>query len=377
MHIQTSKEALVPPLAVVGGAADMRGTIPIFGTTLLKTVGGRLSLLCFDGAVLARALADCKVQQDGELVVDARRFGDLIRSMPEKQAITMTVDRDQLLLTAGRSKFRLPMQASSVYPKKVPEDGNLTVTIGAKRLAGMFETVSGAMAVNDARVALNGTLLSLRDGALWAVATDAARMTVDCQPIEGSARVSPTQLIVPRKAALLAKKLLMATDGDATLVFCKTELRIQLPNDTVMVTKCIDATFPDWKRILPQMVCQASIAGGKVRETLAMMQVAISGFIDDSKTKKAKAVQALRRVTLTFAKKALAISHSDLATAELPAESPDSSNEQVNVRVDFLAEAANLFSGDLRIGYDASDKPISIRPANEDWPLAIVMPLRS
>lgn len=113
--LSTTKEALLSPLNFVAGAADYRGTVPMLGTALLKTTGGRLSLLCSDGAVLARTLAECKIDHEGELAVDARRFGDLIKAMPDKQAISLAMDGEQLLVKAGRSRFRLPVHSAEDY----------------------------------------------------------------------------------------------------------------------------------------------------------------------------------------------------------------------------------------------------------------------
>ena len=62
MQLTTTKEALAAPLAIVSGAADATMSVPMLGTVLLKAAGGRLSMLCSDSAVLARALTDCEVK---------------------------------------------------------------------------------------------------------------------------------------------------------------------------------------------------------------------------------------------------------------------------------------------------------------------------
>ena len=257
--LSTTKEALISPLNFVVGAADYRGTVPMLGTALLKTTGGRLSLLCSDGAVLARTLAECKVDHEGELAVDARRFGDLIKAMPDKQAISLAMDGEQLLVKAGRSRFRLPVHSAEDYPKMVTSDeGKVTIQISSKRLGEMFEEVSAAMASADVRHFLNVTCLTLMDGALWTVATDGHRMIVSCQPIEGSEKIPATEVLVPRKSALLARKLLATSTEDATLVFGKGEFRIQFKDGTVLLSKCVDGKYPDWKRVIPETPCVAA-----------------------------------------------------------------------------------------------------------------------
>lgn len=370
--LSTTKEALISPLNFVAGAADYRGTVPMLGTALLKTTGGRLSLLCSDGAVLARTLAECKVDHEGELAVDARRFGDLIKAMPDKQAISLAMDGEQLLVKAGRSRFRLPVHSAEDYPKMVTSDeGKVTIQISSKRLGEMFEEVSAAMASADVRHFLNVTCLTLMEGALWTVATDGHRMIVSCQPIEGSEKIPATEVLVPRKSALLARKLLATSTEDATLVFGKGEFRIQFKDGTVLLSKCVDGKYPDWKRVIPETPCVATIEKEKLRNALGMVRASI-----ESSNKKGPAQRAVR---LLFGKSLVAVSHADVATSELEADNPDSSNEEIGVSVDYITDAVEAMpkgGKDIRVGYEGSTKPLTVRPVGADYPLSIVMPLR-
>lgn len=373
MQLSTTKEALISPLGFVTGAADLRGTVPMLATALLKTVQGKLSLLCSDGAVLARTLTDCKIDQEGEIAVDARRFGDLIRAMPDKQSLSLALDNGQLLVKTGRSRFRLPAHSANDYPKMVTSDeGMVTIQIGSKRLGEMFDEVSSSMGVSDTRTYLNGTYLSLRDGALWLVATDGHRMTVSQQVIEGSEQIACTEVIVPRKSAQLARKLLASASDDTTLVFGKNEFRVQFKDGTVLLSKCIEGKFPDWKKAIPQTPCTASVDADKFGDALAMIRASIeTGNRKDT---------AHRAITLLFGKTTLSVSHSDVATSEIEADNPDSSNESISFSVDYLSDAVESTpkgSKKVRIGYNGEGDPITVRPTDVDYPLSVVMPVRA
>ena len=93
MQITTTKENLASPLSLVMGAADTRGTVPILGTVLMKaTDKGQLSLLCSDTGLLARTLTPCEVAKTGSIAIDVRRFNDLIKAVPDKQPIEISVE---------------------------------------------------------------------------------------------------------------------------------------------------------------------------------------------------------------------------------------------------------------------------------------------
>ena len=374
LALSTTKEALIAPLSFVAGAADFRGTIPMFGTALLKAVDGRLSLLCSDGSVLARKMADCTVKQAGEIAVDAKRFGDLVRSMPDKQAVSLEVAEGQLVVKAGRSRFKLPTHPAEDYPKMaVAETGTVSLQIGCKRLAEMLDEVALSMAVSDVRYALNATLLTLKDGALWAVATDGHRLTVSQQVIEGAAQIAPVESLIPRKSALLAKKLLgtCAPNEIATLVFAKNECRIQLADGTVLVTRCVDGKFPDWNRVIPQPPCVVHVEREHFMDALGMVRAAIESGN--------KMGPAQRSVRITFGKTVLSVSRADVATSEIEVDNPDSSNEEIALSVDYLTDAVSSLPDEeksLRVRYESAAKAITVQPKERDYPLTVVMPLR-
>lgn len=158
MIISTTKESLASPLALVAGAADTRGTVPMLGTVLLKaTEEGQLSMLCSDTGMLARTLTPVEVKKAGELAVDVRRFFDLVKAVPEKQPIEISLEeKGTLLVKSGRSRFRLPTLAAADYPRMtLDREGRISVTMNARRLADMISDVSSSMADADLRPFLN------------------------------------------------------------------------------------------------------------------------------------------------------------------------------------------------------------------------------
>ncbi len=98
---------------------------------LLKaSEGGKLSFLCSDCGVLARALSPCEVKEIGEIAVVARRFNDLIRAVSDKSPIEIKVEAKVMQIKAGRSRFKLPTMDAKDYPRMNPEK--------AERLAVCF-----------------------------------------------------------------------------------------------------------------------------------------------------------------------------------------------------------------------------------------------
>lgn len=370
MQVSTSKEALASPLALISGAADPRGQVPLLATVLLKTTGGKLSMLCSDTAVLARVLTDCTVGKDGELAVDAKRLTDLVRALPDQQRLDMSLEEQgTLLVKSGRSRFRLPAYPAADYPRMQsgPEQ-RVTITIAAKRLATLFENVADAVAVADIRPYLNGALIALQDGYLNIVGTDGFRMVVTREAIPGSEQIAPRSVILPRKTVLLARRLL-TVDGPVQLALGDKDAQITLPSGTVLFGKNIDGAFPDFHRAIPQTAGDATVDSHKLTEAL--------GLIDA--TTEAPDKKVARAVEMVFTSNTLTLSSGDQSRCEIDAQCAKPNGQTLSFNVEFLRSAAATIAASgqrMRVCFPETSNVICLKPADADYPLAVVMGLR-
>ena len=369
MHVSTTKEALALPLALVAGAADARGQIPMLATVLLKTINGKLSMLCSDTAVLARALTECTVGKEGEIAIDAKRFNDLVRALPEKQSLDLSLEeKGTLLIKSGRSRFRLPTLPAADYPRMVSaKEQRVTINIPTTRLSEMIEQVQDAIAVADIRPYLNGVLVSLQDGFLCLVATDGFRMVVTREPIAGSEQISKS-VILPRKTALLARRL-MTQSGDVKVAIGTTDVTLSFADGTVLIGKSIEGQFPAFAKAIPQTAAAATLESRKLCEAIGL----IDATTEASDKKQGRAVE------MKFTENTLTLSSGEQSRCEIDAVCPTPNTQELAFNVDFLRSAADTLgrTGEkLRVCFPDAANVICIRPAEADYPLAVVMGLR-
>lgn len=374
MQISTKKEDLVSPLSLVAGAADLRGTVPMLGMVLLKaTDSGQLSMLCSDNGLLARALAPVDVKRGGEIAVDVARLRDLVRAFPDKQAIELNVeDSGTLLVKAGRSRFRLPTRAAADYPRMIPGPADrVTVTMGAKRLAEMLADVSPSMADNDTRVFLNGALLALEQGGLWAVSTDGYRMTASHEPITGLDSVTPRQIIVPRKTVLLARKLL-TQGGNVTLILGNKDVQFTFSDNSVLLANAIEGKYPDWRGVLPVTTEQVVVSSARMMDALAMLAATNDAAADKPTTK-------IHVVDLDFTKTMTTLRRGESGLCEIESTSTSDAPFGLAFNLGYLTDAVHLHSdsAELRIGYAPTVGSIAVLPKDKEFPVSVVMRYRA
>src|ERR1017187_6979221 len=107
MKLKAEREKLLGPLQAVIGVVERRQTMPVLANVLLGVGQGRLSITATDLEVELVATTEVTVQQGGDITVPGRKLLDILRALPEKIGVTITVEGEKLVIRAGRSRFSL------------------------------------------------------------------------------------------------------------------------------------------------------------------------------------------------------------------------------------------------------------------------------
>jgi DNA polymerase-3 subunit beta len=232
--ITINRTDLTKALSSVSKVVEGRNTIPILGNVLLSGAAGTLTVTATDLDIQISTMAKC----DGELsaTVDAKRLSDIARRL-SGDTVTMELKDGKLVVKAGRSRFTLPTLPVEDFPRLdagVPDvEFNLD-------FAALVAPVKFAMSNEATRYYLCGIHLHEAEGKLRAVATDGHRLAHNT--VAGA--VLPYGVIIP------AKTIGVAPTGQVDVSLSKSKIRFATA-DTIIVSKLIDSTFPDYQRVIP------------------------------------------------------------------------------------------------------------------------------
>ena len=175
----------------------------------------------------------------------------------------MQITEDQrCILKTGNSRFVLGTLPAEDYPLLTTDNSQGTkIQVTERELKRLFEKTAFAMAVQDVRFYLTGTLLEIDETKLRAVTTDGHRLAL-CETSASSTATQAVQAIVPRKAVGELQRLLSVEDNQLTLsigrellnVTISTPSRDKEQGDITVrfTTKLIDGKFPDYRRVIPR-----------------------------------------------------------------------------------------------------------------------------
>ena len=248
MKLTAAREKLLTPLQAVMGVVERRQTMPILANVLLGIRQGQLSIAATDLEVELVAATEVAVEEAGDITVPGRKFLDILRALPEKVAVYLSVQGEKIVIKAGRSRFSLSTLPAAEFPVIDDINSQQTVQVPRKELQRLLEKTHFSMAQQDVRYYLNGMLLEIDGSVLRAVATDGHRLAL-CETALAAKAKTSQQVIVPRKGVLELQRVL-TPEGIADLAIGTNHVRAQI-GDVRFTSKLIDGRFPEYSRVIP------------------------------------------------------------------------------------------------------------------------------
>jgi DNA polymerase-3 subunit beta len=248
MKVSASREHLLEALQSVIGVVERRQTMPILSNILLSARDNRLRATGTDLEVELVAAAEVTVQQPGDITVPGRKLLDIVRNLPEKSQVTLTREGERIVLRGGRSRFTLSSLPAAEFPVIDEIHATQTIAIRAQDCRRLIDKTHFAMAQQDVRYYLNGTLLETNGQVLRAVATDGHRLSW-CEVALGGPAREMQQIILPRKGVLELQRLLDG-EGEIEIAIGTNHVRVQI-GEVRFTSKLIDGKFPEYGRVIP------------------------------------------------------------------------------------------------------------------------------
>ena len=370
MKLVIERSALLKSLGHVQSVVERRTTIPILSNVRLDAAKGALSLNATDMDLEIVDTAEADVGKTGSTTAPAHTLYDIVRKLSDGAQVELSFGGgSQLTLTSGRSRFQLSCLPVDDFPALALGDFTHTFSLAAADLRSLIDRTRFAISTEETRYYLNGIYLHGADSdgvdVLRTVATDGHRLARVELPLPDGAAGMPG-IIVPRKAVSEIRKLIEETEGDVSVSLSDAKIRFSMGN-TVLTSKLIDGTFPDYERVIPT-------GNDKVMET-------------DCKTLS----QAADRVSAISSEKSRSIKlNMEKGLVTLSASSPEhgSAIEEVEASYDagqleigfnarYLLDIMQQIEGDAaRFTMADAASPTVIRDVSDGSAVYVLMPMR-
>ncbi|HEX7799760.1 MAG TPA: DNA polymerase III subunit beta [Asticcacaulis sp.] len=257
MQFTIERGALLKALGHVQNVVERRNTIPILSNVLLSAEGHTVSFSATDLDMEIVDTAEAIVNAPGQITAPAHTLYEIVRKLPEGADVELKFaagDDPRLAVSAGRSRFALPVLPAGDFPIMSNENDGVTFAILRDDLKRLIDKTRFAVSTEETRYYLNGMFLHTlsEDGSnyLRAVATDGHRLALAEMPAPDGAIGGPG-VIIPRKTIDQARRLLDDGTGYVDLSISPAKIRFQF-GEASLTSKIIDGSFPDYGRVIPK-----------------------------------------------------------------------------------------------------------------------------
>src|SRR3979409_861391 len=255
MKVTVERAQLLKSLGHVHRVVERRNTIPILGNVLVRAENARLSLKATDLDLEVTETLSAETGTGGSTTVPAHMFYDIVRKLPDGAQIVLEGDGDRSVLAIPAAPSRFPLQTlpESDFPDLAAGDMTHSFTLAAADVKRLIDRTQFAISTEETRYYLNGIYLhsagSAKAATLRGVATDGHRLSRGALVQPKGAPGMPG-VIVPRKTVGEVLRLIEDNEAEVSIELSQGKIRFTL-GDTVLTSKLIDGTFPDYGRVIP------------------------------------------------------------------------------------------------------------------------------
>lgn len=249
MKFSCEKVLLQNAIAVTSRAVAQKSSIPALEGLLLHA-DHQLTVSGYNMQTGIRTKISANVTESGDIVLNARLFGDIIRRMPD-DIVTFTADERMMVhLSCGDADFDILGLSAADYPDLPEVEDEYSVSIQQKTLRSMIEEVAFAVSTNESRPVHTGALFEINDKGLTMVAVDGFRLAVRQEPlekIEGGA----FSFVAPGSALNEVKGICGDVENLAAVTLGKRHILFEV-GDTELICRRLEGEFLDYKNAIPR-----------------------------------------------------------------------------------------------------------------------------
>ncbi len=249
-QFQTQSNSLLKNLSATSSAIGKNPVLPILENFLWQIENGILTITATDLENTITAKVEVSTMDNFSVCIPAKILTDTLKALPNQSlTFTFTGQGDVLSecqIKGEKGKYKMGLEKADDFPKQIVLDDANSITLDSSVILDSLNATTFAMSSDELRPAMTGVLFDISENVLTTVATDAHRLGEFNKTIDGG---FDGNFIAPRKAVVALKNLL-TTSCDVQVEVNKSNVSFQF-KDIKIVSKLIDARYPDYKQVMP------------------------------------------------------------------------------------------------------------------------------
>ncbi|OGH19262.1 MAG: DNA polymerase III subunit beta [Candidatus Levybacteria bacterium RIFCSPHIGHO2_12_FULL_38_12] len=256
MKLHVLSENITRKLPLLLRAVSTKTQLPVLLNFLILTQDGKLVIKSTDLEIGIEVSIPVNIEEEGGATVVARKFYDLISSLPPEKITIETLDSG-LIIKTSKTKSTLQIIPAEEFPKLYEETGRRLTGFKNKDLKDCIVPVVFAASSDITRPALSGVYIKQEEDSFLLVATDGYRLSLK-RYIGKIVHKKPAEkewekpLLVPSRLFKEINTLKGEDEEEVIFYISKNNNQILFKTtDTIIVGRLIEAEYPNYQKIIP------------------------------------------------------------------------------------------------------------------------------
>ena len=229
-------------------AVSSKSSNPSLEGILIKAKNNKLTLTGYDLDICITTTIDANVFNEGEAVITAKLFSEIIRKLPEDR-ITIDVDEKNIVyIKSGRVNYKIIGMPASDYPEIPFINNSDVIRIEGETLKSMIRQTIYAVSDKDIKPAHKGSLFEIENGTMKIVSVDGYRLAVRTEKIDYDGE---KLFIVPGKSLTEVVNLISDNANKIEIIVSGRHIIFNIENYSV-ISRLIEGEFMNYKTSIPK-----------------------------------------------------------------------------------------------------------------------------
>lgn len=249
MKIECIKDKLIEGISKADRLTGKNLSLPILSCVHLKATRNFLVIRSTNLDCGIEIKIPAKIDKEGEVALHGSVLVSLLSGLPKEKNIILEAKEGNVLVSTSTNTTLIKTFSPDDFPNIPKLDTNKFVEINPKTLLKGLKSVVYSASLSTVKPELSSVYVFKEEGDLVFVSTDSFRLAEKRVKIKDE--IDFPSVIIPAKNVNDIIKTLDGYADDVKILFDKNQIGFET-KDIYLMSRVIDATFPDYKQIIPK-----------------------------------------------------------------------------------------------------------------------------
>lgn len=274
MIISVDRSALLDAVTRLQRVVSSKTSMPVLEGILLSAEQGKVTLIAYNLEMGMRKEIYAKCDEAGDIVINARLLGDILRRMNAPQVVISSNEKLACNIKCGEATFDIMGMAAEDFPEMPTVGSDRTLKIDGSLLSEMVKGTFFATAQNEgAKPILTGINVTVKDSVMQFVAIDGYRLAIKRENVDISDDFS---FILSGKAVSEAVKLIDENTEEVEMKVGENLISFNI-NGYDFISRLLEGEFVNYQKTIPSAHTQRVVVNTReLIDTIERVSLLIS-----------------------------------------------------------------------------------------------------